>query len=83
MNAYLKEIADLAGIRKHLTTHVARHTFASISLSNQVSIEVISKILGHSDIKTTQIYAKMQDQAIYDGMAAMRSKFDGDDCAGC
>lgn len=83
MNAYLKEIADLAGIRKHLTTHVARHTFASISLSNQVSIEVISKILGHSDIKTTQIYAKMQDQAIYDGMAAMRSKFDGDYCAGC
>lgn len=77
MNAYLKEIADLAKIKKHLTTHVARHTFASMSLSNNVSIEVISKMLGHSDIKTTQIYAKMQDQAVYDGMATMRSKFNG------
>lgn len=75
MNAYLKEIADLAKIKKHLTTHVARHTFASMSMCNNVSIEVISKMLGHSDIKTTQIYAKMQDQAVYDGMATMRSKF--------
>ena len=75
MNAYLKEIADLAKIKKHLTTHVARYTFASMSLCNNVSIEVISKMLGHSDIKTTQIYAKMQDQAVYDGMATMRSKF--------
>ena len=75
MNAYLKEIADLAKIKKNLTTHVARHTFASMSLCNNVSIEVISKMLGHSDIKTTQIYAKMQDQAVYDGMATMRSKF--------
>lgn len=55
--------------------HIARHTFASMSLCNNVSIEVISKMLGHSDIKTTQIYAKMQDQAVYDGMATMRSKF--------
>ena len=77
MNAYLKEIADLAGIKKHLTTHVARHTFASMSLCNHVSIEVISKMLGHSDIRTTQIYAKMQDQAIYDDMEKMRRKFDG------
>lgn len=77
MNAYLKEIADLAKIKKLLTTHVARHTFASMSLSNNVSIEVISKMLGHSDIKTTQIYAKMQDQAVYDGMATMRDKFNG------
>lgn len=75
MNAYLKEIADLAKIKKLLTTHVARHTFASMSLSNNVSIEVISKMLGHSDIKTTQIYAKMQDKAVYDGMATMRNKF--------
>lgn len=75
MNAYLKEIADLAKIKKHLTTHIARHTFASMSLCNNVSIEVISRMLGHSDIKTTQIYAKMQDQAVYDGMATMRNKF--------
>ncbi|MBO4965281.1 MAG: integrase catalytic domain-containing protein, partial [Muribaculaceae bacterium] len=75
MNAYLKEIADLARVEKHLTTHLARHTFATRSLSNHVPIESISKMLGHSDIKTTQIYAKMQDQAVYDGMATMRSKF--------
>lgn len=74
-NAYLKEIADLARIKKPLTTHVARHTFASMALNNNVSIEVIAKVLGHSDIKTTQIYARMQDQAVYDGMATMREKF--------
>lgn len=75
MNAYLKEIADLAKIKKHLTTHIARHTFATMSLSNNVPIEVICKMLGHSDIKTTQIYAKMQDQTIYNSMETMRSKF--------
>lgn len=75
MNAYLKEIADLAKIKKHLTTHIARHTFASMSLSNHVPIESISKMLGHSDIKTTQIYAKMQDKTVYEDMATMREKF--------
>lgn len=77
MNAYLKEIADLAKIKKLLTTHVARHTFATTSLCNNVSIEVIRKMLGHTDIKTTQIYAKMQDQAVYNGMETMRNKFNG------
>lgn len=76
MNAYLKEIADLARIEKHLTTHLARHTFATLSLSNHVPIESISKMLGHSDIRTTQIYAKMQDKTIYEDMATMRNKFD-------
>ncbi len=76
MNAYLKEIADLARIDKHLTTHLARHTFASLSLSNHVPIESISKMLGHSDIRTTQIYAKMQEKTIYEDMASMRQKFD-------
>lgn len=74
-NAYLKEIADLAKIQKHLTTHMARHTFASISLSNHVPMESIQKMLGHSDIKTTQIYAKMQDRTVYEDMETMRSKF--------
>lgn len=76
MNAYLKEIADLARIEKHLTTHLARHTFASLSLSNHVPIESISKMLGHSDIRTTQIYAKTQDKTVYEDMATMRQKFD-------
>lgn len=75
MNAYLKEIADLAKIQKQMTTHIARHTFASLSLSNHVPMESIQKMLGHSDIKTTQIYAKMQDRTVYEDMATMRQKF--------
>ena len=59
MNAYLKEIADLCGIKKELTFHIARHTFATtVTLSNGVSIESVSKMLGHKSIKTTQHYAK-------------------------
>lgn len=59
-NTYLKTIADLAGIKKNLTHHVARHTCATtILLSNEVPMEVVSKWLGHNNIKTTQIYAKI------------------------
>ena len=76
MNAYLKEIADLAKITKPLTTHIARHTFASLSLNNHVPLESIQKMLGHSDIKTTQIYAKIQDQTVYEDMQTMRNRFD-------
>lgn len=53
----LKEIADLCGIKKNLTTHIARHSFACIALANKVSMESIAKMLGHTDIKTTKIYA--------------------------
>lgn len=77
MNSYLAEIATLAKVKKHLTTHIARHTFACVSLRNHVPIESISKMLGHSDIQTTQIYAKMVDEAISEDMQKMRSKFDG------
>lgn len=77
MNAYLKEIADLAKITKPLTTHIARHTFASLSLSNHVPLESIQKMLGHTDIKTTQIYAKLQDKTVYEDMQTMRDKFNG------
>lgn len=79
MNSYLAEIATLAKIKKRLTTHIARHTFATISLRNHVPIESISKMLGHSDIQTTQIYAKMVDEAVSEDMQKMRSKFDGMD----
>ena len=78
-NAYLKELADLANLAKinrHLTSHIARHTFATVSLNNHVPIETISKMLGHADIKTTQIYAKMLDSTVYEDMAVMRDKFD-------
>ena len=76
MNSYLAEIATLAKVKKHLTTHIARHTFATMSLRNHVPIESISKMLGHSDIQTTQIYARMVDEAISEDMQKMRSKFD-------
>lgn len=75
MNSYLTEIADACGIKKKLTTHVARHSFACIVLANGVSIEVISKMLGHTDTKTTKIYAKMVDKTISKEMQALRNKF--------
>lgn len=60
MNNYLKEIAVLCGIDKVLTSHVARHTFATtVTLQNGVPIESVSKMLGHTNIRTTQIYAKI------------------------
>jgi site-specific recombinase XerD len=69
MNGYLKEIADICGIKKTLTTHLARHTFATtITLSHGVPIETVSKMLGHSDLKTTQIYSKVVDKKIADDM---------------
>ncbi len=65
MNSYLKEIADLCEISKELTFHKSRHTFAtSVTLANSVPIETVSKMLGHTDIKTTQHYAKLLDNRI-------------------
>jgi integrase len=75
MNAYLQEIADLADVEMHLTSHVARHTFAtSVSLLHGVPIEVLQKMLGHSDLKTTQIYAKMVDSRIENEMLKLKDK---------
>ena len=71
----LKEIADLCGIKKNLSTHVARHSFACIALANKVSMESIAKMLGHSNIKTTKIYAKVLDRTISEEMQALREKF--------
>lgn len=65
MNAYLKEIADLCGIDKNLTFHVARHTFATTTtLSKGIPIETVSKMLGHTNISTTQIYARITNEKI-------------------
>jgi site-specific recombinase XerD len=74
-NAYLKEIADLCGINKNLTTHLARHTFATtITLSNGVPIESVSKMLGHKSLRTTQHYAKILDRKVSDDMSILKSK---------
>ena len=77
MNAYLKEIADLCGINKTLTFHVARHSYATLTLSKGVSIESVSKMLGHTNIKTTQIYARITDNKISDDMAMFAGKMKG------
>lgn len=77
MNCYLKEVADLCGIKKWLTFHMARHTFATtITLSNGVPIETVSKMLGHTTIKTTQHYAKVLDSKTSFDMAALAQKLE-------
>ncbi|MFD1292339.1 site-specific integrase [Lutibacter holmesii] len=75
MNAYLKEIADLCGITKNLTFHLARHTFATtVTLTNGVPIESVSKMLGHKSLKTTQHYAKILDRKVSDDMSILKVK---------
>ncbi len=77
MNSYLKEIADLCKIKKVLTFHIARHTFATtITLNNDVPIESVSKMLGHKKLQTTQHYAKILDKKVSNDMQILRSKFD-------
>lgn len=72
-NEYLKEIASLCGIPKRMTFHLARHTFAtSVTLANGVSMEAVGKMLGHRNIRTTQIYAKMVDQRIANEMTKLQ-----------
>lgn len=74
MNAYLKEIGALCGIDKEISFHLARHTFATLTLSKGVSIESVSKMLGHTNIRTTQIYARITDSKISHDMNAFAGK---------
>lgn len=75
MNDYLKEIAKMCNIRKPLSTHIARHTFATtVALVNGVPIESVSKLLGHTNIKTTQIYAKVVDTKLSEDMANLEAR---------
>ena len=77
VNAYLKEIADVCGITKKMTFHIARHTFATtITLTNGVPIETVGKMLGHRNLKTTQHYAKILDKKVSDDMLTLRAKLD-------
>lgn len=76
MNSYLKEIADVCSINKELTFHVARHTFATtVTLSNGVPIESVSKMLGHRSLKSTQIYARVLDIKVSRDMQMLKIKF--------
>lgn len=73
LNSYLKEIADFCGIDKKLTFHVARHTFATtVTLTNGVPIETVSKMLGHASIRTTQIYSKVVEKKVSEDMKTLR-----------
>jgi site-specific recombinase XerD len=75
MNEYLKEIATLCGIEKDFTYHTARHTFATtVTLSNGVPIESVSKMLGHKDLKTTQHYAKILDSKVSEDMKLLKQR---------
>lgn len=77
MNSYLKEIATICNIKKELTFHIARHTFATtVTLTNGVPLESVSKMLGHSSIKPTQHYAKIVDKKISNDMMLLRAKLD-------
>jgi len=71
-NRHLKEIMKIASIDKNISFHCARHTFATIGIDLGIKIEIISKMLGHTDLKTTQIYAKIRDEVKFNEL----SKFD-------
>ena len=86
LNSYLKEIADLCGINKNITFHLARHTFATTTtlakgvpietLAKGVPIETVSKMLGHTNIETTQIYARITNEKIRKDMEVLAGKLD-------
>ena len=77
VNDYLKEIAAMCGINKRLTFHMARHSCAtSVLLANDVPIETVSKILGHTNIRTTQIYARITDRKVSKDMEMLSQKLD-------
>ncbi|MCF8714996.1 site-specific integrase [Joostella atrarenae] len=75
-NKYLKEIAGMCNIHKNITFHVARHTFATtVMLSNGVPIETVSKLLGHSKLTTTQLYARVVETKISEDISNLLDKF--------
>lgn len=76
VNSYLKEIATVCEIEKNLTFHLARHTFATMSISKGVSMESVSKMLGHTSIKTTQIYARITNKKIEADMMELSGKLE-------
>ena len=74
-NDYLKEIAAICGIEKRLTFHLARHTFATtVTLTNGVPIESVSKMLGHRSLKTTQVYAKIVHNKLAEDMSNLSNR---------
>ncbi|MCD7938463.1 MAG: site-specific integrase [Tannerellaceae bacterium] len=77
MNEYLEEIATICGINKELTCHTARHTFATLCLTMGTPIESVSKMLGHTSISTTQIYARVIDRKLSHDMSKLEQALRG------
>lgn len=71
----LKELADICGIKKTLTTHVGRHTFATFALANGVSIESVAKMLGHTNVQMTRHYARVLDRTVIREMSQIEVDF--------
>ena len=79
MNAYLKEIADLCGIKKSLSTHSARHTFAmTVTLGNNLNIKAISKMMGHTNTRMTKNYARASEKLISNEMNKIQGVYQYD-----
>ena len=79
INKYLKDIAILCDIKKRITFHTSRHTFAStVTLANNISLEVVSKMLGHTNTRMTNHYAKLIDKCIGEQMDKLMDTFTGD-----
>ena len=76
MNRYLKKVAKLAGVEDRVTYHVARHTFATtITLQHEIPLETGSKMLGHTKITTTQVYARVVDTKVMRDMATLKDMY--------
>ena len=76
-NAYLKELADICGVKKKLTYHVARHSFAvTVCLENGIPIETLSKILGHTNVRVTQAYAKITHKKVMNDMQVLKDRLE-------
>ena len=75
MNSYLKEIADLCNVKKNLTTHAARHTFATtITLANDVPLQDVSAMLGHASTRMTQHYARVMTTSLKESMSKVQTR---------
>lgn len=75
MNAYLKELGDICGINKTITTHTARHTFATYALANGVSLESVAKMLGHTNLQMTRHYARTLDRTVVKELFQIKDNF--------
>ena len=77
MNSYLKEIADFCGIKKNLTTHVARHTFGTtVTLANNVPLQDVSVMLGHASTRMTQHYARVMNSSLKEAMNHVKKRLE-------